>query len=266
MKNSIKHDFHIHTNLSLCADREASAKRYIEKAVEIGLNKIGFANHFWDEKIPAINEFYEIQTFKHNIELKKELASIELNNIDVYFGLEGEYHPVYGVAITPQIAEQLDFLIVSNSHTHMTMNPSYYDSYEKHAQFMVDAYNNILNCDVSKYILAIAHPFEAVCCPYNNQILFDLISDDTFKQLFTKTAEKGIAVEINIACLGNVTHDNINTYKQLRMFEIAKKCGCKFIFGSDAHSNNEHDTYLQKANLVFHTLGLNQADLADFAR
>ncbi len=262
----INHDFHIHTKLSLCADREAEAKRYIEKAKKIGLKKIGFANHFWDEKIPANEEFYEIQTFKYNLALKEELERLDKSGVEVYFGLEGEYHPVYGVAITPETAEQLDFLIVSNSHTHKTMDPSLYKPYEKHAQFMAEAYNNILDSDISKYILAIAHPFEAVCCPYDKQLLFGLVSDDTYKALFTKTAEKGIAVEINTSTFGKITAENIEKYNEFKMFDIAKKCGCKFIFGSDAHSNRDHDNYLYLTDLLSERIGLTEKDIIEFAR
>lgn len=265
-KDFINHDFHIHTKLSLCADRGAEAKLYIEKARELGLKKIGFANHFWDEKIPANEEFYEIQNFKHNIVLREELKKLDKSGVEVYFGFEGEYHPVYGVAITPEIAEQLDFLIVSNSHTHKIMDPALYEPYEKHAQFMAKAYNNILDSDISKYVTAIAHPFEAVCCPYNRQVLFNLVSDDTYKALFTKTAEKGIAVEINTSPFGKITEENFENYNELKMFDIAKKEGCKFIFGSDAHSNRAHENYLYLTNFLSERIGLDEKDIIEFAR
>ena len=41
----INHDFHIHTNLWLCAAETLTAEHYINKAKELGLNKIGFTNH-----------------------------------------------------------------------------------------------------------------------------------------------------------------------------------------------------------------------------
>ena len=36
----------------------------------------------------------------------------------------------------------------------------------------------------------------------------------------------------------------------LRPYFIAKECGCKFIFGSDAHSTKEHESY-EKLTQIF---------------
>ena len=74
-----------------------------------------------------------------------------------------------------------------------------FEPYQKHVDYMIQAYLDIINSKVNKYITAVAHPFEAVCCPYDNEILINMISDDTFKRLFDETAEKGIAFEINVA-------------------------------------------------------------------
>ena len=52
----VTHDFHIHTNLSLCAEQDTTVEYYVRRAEEIGLTKIGFANHFWDEKVEGANE------------------------------------------------------------------------------------------------------------------------------------------------------------------------------------------------------------------
>ena len=74
----INHDFHIHTNLSLCAKKDATAEHYINKAVELGLNKIGFSNHFWDSKIqPVLNDWYKPQNLEYNLQLKEELKDID---------------------------------------------------------------------------------------------------------------------------------------------------------------------------------------------
>lgn len=95
----INHDFHIHTNLSLCAAETVTAEHYINKAKELGLNKIGFANHMWDENIqPFLNRSYKIQTVPYNLELRDELKTLDKQGIKVYFGAEAEFHPIYGVA------------------------------------------------------------------------------------------------------------------------------------------------------------------------
>ena len=46
----IDHDMHIHTHYSPCADATATAEHYIQKAHELGLKKIGFADHMWGQR------------------------------------------------------------------------------------------------------------------------------------------------------------------------------------------------------------------------
>ena len=263
----INHDFHIHTNLSLCAAETVTAEHYINKAKELGLNKIGFANHMWDENIqPFLNRSYKIQTVPYNLELRDELKTLDKQGIKVYFGAEAEFHPIYGVALTEENAEKFDYIIVPNSHTHMTMDKSLYKPYEKHAEFMVEAYEKIIGSAVSRHILAMAHPFDAVCCPYDRQILYKIISDDTYKRLFSATAEKGIAVEINTSCFCGITKDNFEQFGAIRMFRIAREMGCRFTFGSDSHSESGHDDYLHIAGTLIEGLSIKEDDMAETVR
>jgi histidinol phosphatase-like PHP family hydrolase len=137
-----------------------------------------------------------------------------------------------------------------------------FEPYQKHVDYMIQAYLDIINSKVNKYITAVAHPFEAVCCPYDNEILINMISDDTFKRLFDETAEKGIAFEINVASMHKKNHFEIENSAVLRMFRLAKECGCQFIFGSDAHSNSAHESY-SNAQFVADLLGLTENDIKD---
>lgn len=267
----ITHDFHIHTNLSVCAVESATVANYVERSRAWGLTKVGFADHFWDEKVGYCpNDFYKPQNWEHVRTLKEELAALKPDDLQFYFGCEAEYDPVnHGVGITEETAEKLDFLIVPNSHTHMMMPRELYQPYEKHVDFMVQAHKDIIESPVSKYITAMAHPFSAVCCPYDNGVLIDMISDDCFKRLFDRTAEKGIAVEINTDIiqhrLQHKPSEALEDFPHMRMFRLAKECGCKFIFGSDDHSAKKTDLY-DNADRVATLLGLKEEDLAEIAR
>ena len=261
----IKHDFHIHTTLSLCARPSATLDDYIKQAKKCNLNKIGIANHFWDDKFSIDIDFYQIQNLSHIEKIKPEIEKVNNNDLRIYYGCETEYDPKRrDVAISEEVAEQMEFILVPNSHTHMMMPKDLYKPYEKHRDFMIQAYEDIINSKASKYITAIAHPFEAVCCPYDKTILIDMISDDTFKRLFDATAEKGIAVEINVHSMHTKTKEQIENCAQMRMFRLAKECGCKFIFGSDAHDNEQHSSY-ENATAVSKILGINETNIADIA-
>lgn len=261
----IQHDFHIHTALSVCAAETAAAESYLASAEKFGLKKLGFSNHFWDSSVSGANEFYAPQDLAHLKKLKPEIEAVSWGDIQPFFGCEAEYDPFHhGIAVTEAAAEQFDYILVPNSHTHMMMPKKYYYPYQKHIDFMVQAYEEILSCRVSRYITAIAHPFEAVACPYDNEMLISMIPDDTLKRLFSKTADKGIAVEINVASLMNKSQEEIERCPQLHMFQLAKECGCKFLFGSDAHSKEEHAAFAN-ADTVAELLKLSKTDLAEIA-
>ena len=262
----IRHDFHIHTRLSLCANESATVENYLAIARCLGLTKLGFANHFWDETIPGATPFYVPQNLSHVLQLKPELAAVTDPKIKLYFGCEAEYDPVRrDVALSEKVASQFDFILVPNSHTHLVMPRDCYHPYQKHVDFMIRAYEDILDSSINRYITAIAHPFEAVCCPYDYNILIRMISDDCFQRLFDKTAERGIAVEINVDSMRGKSEAEIESCSQLRMFRIARKCGCKFLFGSDAHDKEAHSSY-GHADFVANLLELREDDIAKIAR
>ena len=259
----ITHDFHIHSHFSSCANESAAVGHYVNKARELGLTKIGFADHMWDAAISGANGWYKNQNFEHILQLKKEIAAVDTDGLKIYFGCETEYDLTNkGVAISQEVAKQLDFLLVPNSHTHITMPKDYYTPYQKHADFMVEAFYDIVNSNVSKFITAIAHPFFAVGCPYDNRALFELISDARFEDMFKIAKEKDIALEINLGCYKNRKLAEIYADPSLRMYRIAKDVGCKFTIGSDSHSSSGHD-YFELLYVLIGLLDLNNAHFAD---
>ena len=57
----------------------------------------------------------------------------------------------------------------------------------------------------------------------------DMIPEKEMERVFTKAAELGCGIELN---MHYKPHEE-NTV--LRPFKIAKECGCKFYYASDAH-------------------------------
>ena len=62
-----------------------------------------------------------------------------------------------------------------------------------------------------------------------------------------------------------MTPEELETDPHLHMFRLAKECGCKFIFGSDSHDNQEHD-YYGNADIIANMLELTENDLAEICR
>lgn len=266
---NITHDFHVHTERSLCANGTATLENYLAVAKELGLNKIGFSDHYWDENVECIGPWYEVMNSKHISFLKEKIDAMgrECDGVSVYFGCEAEYDlKNKSFAVSEKTAEMFDFIIVPNSHTHLTMPDELYYPYEKHKDFMIQAYNEILESPMSRYLTAIAHPFEAVACPYGEYTVAGMMTDDEFCRLFDKTAEKGIGVEINVCWMREKKATEEMLEPQLRMLSLAKKCGCKFIFGSDAHGMGEHEGYIENCAFFADRLSLKYEDMLEITK
>jgi hypothetical protein len=99
-------------------------------------------------------------------------------------------------------------------------------------------------------------------------LLLGLISDDQFKRCFDAAAEKGIALEINpnmFALSANRPLEAIYNDPFVRMYRIAKACGCRFTFGADAHNASSHANF-HMAYVLAAILDIQQEDLHPLAR
>ena len=134
--------------------------------------------------------------------------------------------------------------------------------YIKHvSDFMVASFRSLLNNETLKSYsdlvpISIAHPFQPVGDMPIMDDMLALISDVTYGELFTEAARRGIGLEIN---------PWTNTPESMRLFGIAKECGCKFTFGSDGHGVREMAKHPEIGACVAH-IGLNEYDLMDFVR
>ena len=78
------------------------------------------------------------------------------------------------------------------------------------------------------------------------------------ERLFKKAAKLGVGIEINA---DDVKHFEDETREiSLRIFQIAKECGCKFYLGSDAHHPGDFETCNERFAKAIDLLGLTQQD------
>lgn len=272
----INHDIHNHTYLSRCGKDDATIENHIKTAKKNGLSILGITDHMWDDTFDgwqSIHEgdnkdvlFYEGQNVEHVLQSRKALSQLDTDGIKVLIGAEVEYDPNRrDLAITAENAEKFDYLIVPNSHTHMVMPREYYSDKRKMIEFMKQAFMDVMDSPLRKYVVTMAHPFCAVCCPFGYEILLGMISDREYKDCFGACADNSIAVEINLSKFRGYSTDQIIHSNLIRPFRIAKECGCKFTFGSDSHtmwhSDNFKDFYV-----VSQLLELTEKDISPFVR
>ena len=84
-----------------------------------------------------------------------------------------------------------------------------------------------------------------------------MIPDSVFAELFQRTQEKKIGVELNLK-VSHYTDEQLQSV--MRPYFIAKEQGCKFYLGSDAHGPKGFEKALYELPKVIDILGLEESD------
>lgn len=253
MRYIVDNDMHIHSYLSLCAaDKEQTAERILEYAMENNLTTVCVTDHFWDEKVKingvtSHRDFYLgylKQDFPHVSEilpLPKEKAKAE--GIRFLFGCETELDYMLTVGISKERMNEFDFIIIPTTHFHMvkyTLSPEQFENAHTRAKAWVERLDAVLNMDLPFKKIGLAHLSCSLIGRNKEEFLsvMRLIDENEMERLFKKAALLGVGIEIHGSTLHySQTEEEIEL--ALRPFKIAKECGCKFYLGSDAHRPHE---------------------------
>mgnify|MGYP003294546073 CR=1 FL=1 len=123
----------------------------------------------------------------------------------------------------------------------------------------------ILDMDLPFEKCGLAHFTTPLVCKIDPVGVFDAFSDEEYEEIFTRVAEYGMGVELNT----NVKYldaDEEEFRHHLRPYRIAKKAGCKFYLGGDAHTPDKFHTCLLMFRRVVDTLELTEDDKFPFVK
>lgn len=234
----IDHDLHVHTALSACCkDPENVPGKIIARAAEVGLKTIGFSDHMWDSAIPGASDWYRPQDFAHLSQIRRQLPR-ESHGVRVLIGCESEYLGGGKAGISPEVAQQLDFVLLPISHVHMKgfVVPASLHRSEDVAALMVERF-----CEVMELGLAtgIPHPFMPLSYGDRVDEIIGCISDGAFAECFGRAAEAGVSIEVTTDFFpgcgeGEKPGHHDETF--LRPLTLARQAGCVFHFASDSHT------------------------------
>ncbi len=235
MRYIVDNDLHIHSYLSQCSsDPEQNNDFILQYALDNGLSTIALTNHYWDEKVGFASSWYMPQNTPH---IKEALPLPKHDGVRFLFGCETDMNRYGLIGISRETMKELDFIIVPTTHLHMgnfTIADEDQDV-KGRATAWLQRMKVLLQADLPWHKVGIAH----LTCgliyntPTNEHLnVLDLIDDEQYAEIFTQVAERGCGVELNF----RINHFNeTEMLRNLRPFMIAKKCGCKFYFGSDSH-------------------------------
>ena len=242
MKLKFDNDLHIHSKISLCSNDPLQTKeRILRYAVDNDLKTICLTDHFWDENVPCSSEWYRMQNYKH-VCASKPLPQLD-GKVKFLFGCEAEMDKNFNIAITMKTFDKFDFVVIPTTHFHMVglTIPENTVSAAQKADFWLRKFNALLDMDLPFYKIGIAHLTCPLIADESRQKyleIIELLKKDDLEKVFKKACMKGVGIELNSADM-NYTQEEKDIV--LRPYIIAKKMGCKFYFGSDAHHPEELD-------------------------
>ncbi|MBO5870448.1 MAG: PHP domain-containing protein [Clostridia bacterium] len=261
--NMIKHDLHVHTHLSSCASREAFISGYIENAKELGLTTIGFTDHAWDETIDGASPWYQSQPVSRLLARKEEIKNIDLSELKVIFGAEGEYAN-FLLGMSENALEFVDYLIIPHSHTHMkgfVLPTDCIDNPEKHANYLVKSFISLCLHKNRDLFFGIAHPMSPVGMTVENiEKVYSFITDSMLDECANAAKEANIFLEANLSIINKIPPEAWENLCIKRFYDSCKRAGCNFYLGSDAHNAQTH-TYLHENYIeLLEPIGLDSYD------
>ena len=158
--------------------------------------------------------------------------------------------------------DELDFIIIPTTHFHMETYTLWEEDMvnaQSRAKAWIRRFEAVLNMDLPFYKVGAAHLTCGVIAPTREMYLETLLAipETELRRLFAKAAECGIGIELNAGDM-NFAEEEADTV--LRMYRIAKECGCKFYCGSDAHHPERFEDSVRIFERAVRLLGLEESD------
>ncbi len=265
-RHSMKEDLHVHTRFS--TDSGADMRESVEKAIERGLDRIAFTEH-WDEDYPEeYRELIRKANGTDGMKLHPDFDMRPLFTFDIkeYFEELGRVRALYGnririlsgieLGLRPgrkdilkkyrEMIDEYRFdVILGSIHLVNDEEPYYPEAWKRHgADALIGEYfNNMLEC-VTEYdfFTSLAHIDYVV--RYVPEELIDRAAPDYFREVYSKNAQtidkilgiiikRGQALEVNTK--GAFTQiEHVHPSDEI-MAAYKRLGGNHLTYGSDAH-------------------------------
>ena len=233
MRYVTDHDLHIHSHFSVCSsDARQTPEAILAYGLASGFRLLALTDHAWDDEIPCPTPF-QWGAFSAAKALSPLPQSPKCRFV---FGLEADMNCFDTFGLTLQHAEELELCLLSVSHMHSYYFGSHPElhtqdpeesavRYKKRLHLVMDAPLPFEKC-------GLPHFTTGLVCPQAPVDWLKHLSDRDLEDIFTKAATKGIGIELNFDPFG-YNQEDLRTV--LHPYFIAKKVGCTFYFGGDAH-------------------------------
>jgi histidinol phosphatase-like PHP family hydrolase len=221
-------DFHVHTHLSPCGTKEATAQALIKRASEKGLTAIGFADHVTPQPVPGC-AFYDAQRIHVLTKLRDELARLNWSgSLDVLVGIEADYTLAGAGCLDDEVLRECTHIIGAASHFHLPAAPApRNETPGAKAELMIRMAQEML---FLPGISVWAHPFD---CSKMRPLapIMNTITEQALAELIALANRQQVAIEINGGAGLRQEYREITA----PFFRLARDMGARFTLTSDAH-------------------------------
>ena len=256
------HDLHIHSRISPCGgDPNQTPQRILQYAVDNGLKTVCITDHYWDGTVPHPHGTGAGQTTE---QILSALPLPQTDGIRFLFGAETEMDLDCTIGVGREMIGRLDFIIVPLNHLHMTGFSCRGDEdAAERARWIVRRFDALLDADLPHHKVGLAHFTDGLIYPGGkNTDVLTRIPESEYRRLFGRAAELGMGIELNMpaakADLREMTWEE--DADELNVYRIAKEMGCKFYFGSDAHTVAGLGWAKRNAEKIIDLLALDEDD------
>lgn len=133
------------------------------------------------------------------------------------------------------------------------------------SDFLISSYETLFENSEFKKVCAvvpviIAHPFSA--CEGDETV--NRLDRERLRRAFLKTAEMNVGFDLNIAAFKH-PENNYADDPMVHLMKLAKECGIKFAFGTDAHSVASLEN-IRKGDIIADAIGITEDDFVDFIK
>lgn len=262
MRYKVDHDLHIHSFLSACSrDPEQNPRRMVEYAKANGLKQLCVTDHFWDEDQGSGAPCYGEENLFEKKRLLGELP--QEDGIDFLFGVETELDRNMRLGLSREHFDWVDFAVIPTTHLNMmglALNKKEGSSTQSRGLLWVKRLEAVLSMDLPFHKVGIAHLTCSTMAYWSRETeleIYKKIPEAEIWRLMKQAAQVGVGIEIN-SCSMLYQPEEAETV--LKIYRIAKECGCKFYCGSDAHRPHELDRAKGLFEKAVDALGLTEAD------
>ena len=262
----IDHDYHIHSVLSDCSrDPEQNCERILNYAREQGLTGLCLTDHFWDDSIPCGSAWYHKQNYEW---IARILPLPKSDKVEFLFGAETEMDKQLTIGMGKAYYDKFDFIIVPTTHLNNVgfgLTEEEGQSVEGRANAWLRKLEGLLSSELPFYKTGVAHLACGLIAPKRQDVLavLEYLPEAELKRLFKRAADVKIGIELNS---DDMKFKDEEAASVLRVFEIAKSCGCKFYMGSDAHTPAQLDEAKAVFERAIDYLELKESDKFEFVK